>query len=147
MDDELWALIDLSDTPHQLITGSLRALADLNSLHTRYQSRHSPRHDACSPSARARRCPGKPDLRRTPPRSLHEPTAGFSHRSHNAAGPGPNHVLTRPEAVAEAAVTRYGQRYGRTPGPDPDCVVIEITIDRAVGQVEVPKSRAKNVAA
>ncbi|KND43940.1 pyridoxamine 5'-phosphate oxidase family protein [Streptomyces stelliscabiei] len=43
-------------------------------------------------------------------------------------------VRTHPAAV-EDAVARYGKRYGRTPSPDPERVVIEITIDRAMGQV------------
>ncbi|MFJ2818482.1 pyridoxamine 5'-phosphate oxidase family protein [Streptomyces sp. NPDC087294] len=38
------------------------------------------------------------------------------------------------EAVVEDAVSRYGQRYGRTPAPDPERVVILISIERAMGQ-------------
>ncbi|MFD7580539.1 pyridoxamine 5'-phosphate oxidase family protein [Kitasatospora sp. NPDC059817] len=36
-------------------------------------------------------------------------------------------------AAVEDAVTRYGQRYGRTPAPDPERVVILISIERAMG--------------
>lgn len=38
-------------------------------------------------------------------------------------------------AAVDNAVIRYAQRYGRTPAPNPERVVIEITIDRAMGQV------------
>ncbi|WP_405539615.1 PPOX class F420-dependent oxidoreductase [Streptomyces sp. NBC_00075] len=55
-------------------------------------------------------------------------------------------VRTHPAAVDDA-VTRYGKRYGRTPAPDPERVVIEITIDRAMGHVDVPKSMTKNAVA
>lgn len=55
-------------------------------------------------------------------------------------------VCTHPDAVDDA-VARYGQRYGRTPAPDPERVVIEITIDRAMGHVAVPKSMTTNAAA
>ncbi|MGW3163339.1 pyridoxamine 5'-phosphate oxidase family protein [Streptomyces sp. NPDC001142] len=34
----------------------------------------------------------------------------------------------------EDAVARYGERYGRTPAPDPERVVIRISIERAMGQ-------------
>ncbi|MFE0142009.1 hypothetical protein [[Kitasatospora] papulosa] len=44
-------------------------------------------------------------------------------------------------------MTRYGKRYWRTPAPDPERVVIEITIDRAMGHVEAPKPKVSNVAA
>ncbi|WP_051836888.1 pyridoxamine 5'-phosphate oxidase family protein [Streptomyces sp. NRRL F-2580] len=37
-------------------------------------------------------------------------------------------------AVVEDAVARYGQRYGRTPAPDPERVVLLISIERAMGQ-------------
>jgi len=46
-------------------------------------------------------------------------------------------IRTEPEVVADA-VARYATRYGRTPGPDPERVVIEISIDRAMGQAELP---------
>ncbi|GAA4908683.1 pyridoxamine 5'-phosphate oxidase family protein [Streptomyces coeruleoprunus] len=42
-------------------------------------------------------------------------------------------IRTEPEAVADA-VARYADRYGRTPTPNPDRVVIEITLTRAMGR-------------
>ncbi|RSS83810.1 pyridoxamine 5'-phosphate oxidase family protein [Streptomyces sp. WAC06614] len=42
-------------------------------------------------------------------------------------------VLTDEASVAEA-VRRYAERYGRTPSPNPDRVVIEIALDRAMGR-------------
>ncbi|MFF0445928.1 pyridoxamine 5'-phosphate oxidase family protein [Streptomyces sp. NPDC004609] len=42
-------------------------------------------------------------------------------------------VRTEPDVV-EDAVRRYAERYGRTPGPNPDRVVIEITVSRALGR-------------
>ncbi|GAA3828301.1 pyridoxamine 5'-phosphate oxidase family protein [Streptomyces phyllanthi] len=46
----------------------------------------------------------------------------------------------RTDAVAvDDAVARYARRYGRTPAPDPERVVIEITVERAMGFVELPK--------
>ncbi|MBD0712021.1 MULTISPECIES: pyridoxamine 5'-phosphate oxidase family protein [unclassified Streptomyces] len=42
-------------------------------------------------------------------------------------------LRTEPEAVADA-VARYAERYGRTPEPNPDRVVIEITLTRAMGR-------------
>ncbi|MEU3221409.1 TIGR03618 family F420-dependent PPOX class oxidoreductase [Streptomyces sp. NPDC006971] len=42
-------------------------------------------------------------------------------------------VRTDEEAVADA-VRRYEERYGRTPAPNPNRVVIEITLDRALGK-------------
>ncbi|MEV6163445.1 TIGR03618 family F420-dependent PPOX class oxidoreductase [Streptomyces sp. NPDC052052] len=42
-------------------------------------------------------------------------------------------VRTEPEVIADA-VSRYAERYGRTPKPDPDRVVIEIALDRALGR-------------
>ncbi|PZT74148.1 MULTISPECIES: pyridoxamine 5'-phosphate oxidase family protein [unclassified Streptomyces] len=50
-------------------------------------------------------------------------------------------------AAVDDAVTRYGKRYRRTPAPDPERVVIEITIDRAMGHVDAPKSKVSNAAA
>lgn len=38
------------------------------------------------------------------------------------------------EAVVEGAVARYGKRYGRTPAPDPERVVILVSVERALGQ-------------
>ncbi|OEJ59992.1 nitrilase [Streptomyces agglomeratus] len=42
-------------------------------------------------------------------------------------------VRTEPELIAEA-VRRYAERYERTPAPNPDRVLIEITLDRAMGR-------------
>ncbi|MGA5551807.1 pyridoxamine 5'-phosphate oxidase family protein [Streptomyces pseudogriseolus] len=42
-------------------------------------------------------------------------------------------VRTEAERV-EDAVRRYAERYGRTPGPNPDRVVIEIALTRAMGR-------------
>ncbi|MEE1753513.1 pyridoxamine 5'-phosphate oxidase family protein [Streptomyces sp. SP18CS02] len=42
-------------------------------------------------------------------------------------------IRTEPEAVADA-VARYAERYGRTPTPNPDRVVIEIALTRAMGR-------------
>jgi PPOX class probable F420-dependent enzyme len=41
-------------------------------------------------------------------------------------------VSDDPERVAEA-VRRYAERYGRTPAPNPDRIVIEIALTRAMG--------------
>ncbi|MDX3536118.1 pyridoxamine 5'-phosphate oxidase family protein [Streptomyces sp. MB09-01] len=43
-------------------------------------------------------------------------------------------VIRTDEASVADAVARYAQRYGRTPSPNPDRVVIEITLDRAMGR-------------
>jgi len=42
-------------------------------------------------------------------------------------------VRTEPDIVADA-VRRYTERYGRTPSPNPNRVVIEIALDRALGK-------------
>ncbi|MEU7136727.1 TIGR03618 family F420-dependent PPOX class oxidoreductase [Streptomyces sp. NPDC046261] len=42
-------------------------------------------------------------------------------------------VRTEADVVADA-VTRYAERYHRTPSPNPDRVVIEITVTRALGR-------------
>ncbi|MEV4334947.1 pyridoxamine 5'-phosphate oxidase family protein [Streptomyces sp. NPDC049597] len=42
-------------------------------------------------------------------------------------------IRTEPETVADA-VSRYAERYGRTPTPNPDRVVIEIALTRAMGR-------------
>ena len=42
-------------------------------------------------------------------------------------------IRTEPEVVADA-VSRYAERYERTPAPNPDRVVIEIAVDRALGR-------------
>jgi PPOX class probable F420-dependent enzyme len=49
-------------------------------------------------------------------------------------------VHMHPDVVNDA-VARYGNRYGRTPAPDPERVVIEITVERAMGYVDAPKSK------
>ncbi|MFF7802995.1 pyridoxamine 5'-phosphate oxidase family protein [Streptomyces olivaceus] len=46
------------------------------------------------------------------------------------------------EAAVQDAVARYGERYGRTPAPDPERVVIEIAIERSMGQVLPPRARS-----
>ncbi|KOG90171.1 pyridoxamine 5'-phosphate oxidase family protein [Streptomyces varsoviensis] len=43
-------------------------------------------------------------------------------------------VRTEAERVAEG-VARHSARYGRTPAPNPERVVIEITVTRALGRV------------
>ncbi|MFE1902629.1 pyridoxamine 5'-phosphate oxidase family protein [Streptomyces gardneri] len=43
------------------------------------------------------------------------------------------HIRTEAEVVADA-VDRYAARYGRTPAPNPDRVVIEIALTRAMGR-------------
>ncbi|MGK5450299.1 pyridoxamine 5'-phosphate oxidase family protein [Streptomyces radiopugnans] len=43
-------------------------------------------------------------------------------------------VRTDTEAIADA-VARYAERYGRTPAPNPERVLIEIALDRAMGTV------------
>jgi len=55
-------------------------------------------------------------------------------------------VRTHPDDVADA-VARYSERYGRTPTPNPERVVIEITIERAMGNVDTPKPKIVNVTA
>ncbi|MFG3493234.1 pyridoxamine 5'-phosphate oxidase family protein [Streptomyces sp. NPDC047972] len=42
-------------------------------------------------------------------------------------------IRTEPEVVADA-VARYAERYGRTPAENPDRVVVEITLTRAMGR-------------
>ncbi|MEU6974609.1 MULTISPECIES: pyridoxamine 5'-phosphate oxidase family protein [unclassified Streptomyces] len=42
-------------------------------------------------------------------------------------------IRTEAEVVADA-VDRYAERYGRVPAPNPDRVVIEITLTRAMGR-------------
>jgi F420H(2)-dependent biliverdin reductase len=41
-------------------------------------------------------------------------------------------IRTEPELVADA-VRRYAVRYERTPAPDPDRVLVEIAVERALG--------------
>ncbi|MGW7329333.1 pyridoxamine 5'-phosphate oxidase family protein [Streptomyces sp. NPDC054840] len=43
-------------------------------------------------------------------------------------------VIRADEASVADAVARYAERYGRTPSPNPDRVVMEITLDRAMGR-------------
>ncbi|GAA2458765.1 PPOX class F420-dependent oxidoreductase [Streptomyces macrosporus] len=43
-------------------------------------------------------------------------------------------VRTDPDAIADA-VARYAERYQRTPRPNPERVLIEIAVDRAMGTV------------
>ncbi|KJY39416.1 MULTISPECIES: pyridoxamine 5'-phosphate oxidase family protein [Streptomyces] len=43
-------------------------------------------------------------------------------------------VVRSDEASVAEAVARYAERYGRTPSPNPDRVVLEITLDRAMGR-------------
>ncbi|MCX4963654.1 TIGR03618 family F420-dependent PPOX class oxidoreductase [Streptomyces sp. NBC_00654] len=44
-------------------------------------------------------------------------------------------AVIRPESdIVDDAVRRYTDRYGRTPKPSPDRVVIEIAVDRALGR-------------
>lgn len=44
-------------------------------------------------------------------------------------------------AVVDDAVARYAQRYGRKPAPDPERVVIEISVERAIGQAALPRPK------
>ncbi|MET9170940.1 MULTISPECIES: pyridoxamine 5'-phosphate oxidase family protein [Streptomyces] len=46
---------------------------------------------------------------------------------------GRSRVRADPARVAEAE-RRYAERYGRTPSPNPSRVVIEITVERALGR-------------
>ncbi|NEE47107.1 nitrilase, partial [Streptomyces sp. SID8455] len=41
-------------------------------------------------------------------------------------------IRREPEVVADA-VSRYAERYERTPRPNPERIVIEIALDRALG--------------
>ncbi|MFG2293412.1 pyridoxamine 5'-phosphate oxidase family protein [Streptomyces sp. NPDC048603] len=43
-------------------------------------------------------------------------------------------VIRADEASVADAVARYAERYRRTPSPNPDRVVIEISLDRAMGR-------------
>ncbi|MGW0395270.1 pyridoxamine 5'-phosphate oxidase family protein [Streptomyces sp. NPDC003042] len=43
-------------------------------------------------------------------------------------------VIRTDEASVADAVARYAERYGRVPSPNPDRVVLEITLDRAMGR-------------
>ncbi|MER7759956.1 TIGR03618 family F420-dependent PPOX class oxidoreductase [Streptomyces sp. NPDC097619] len=43
-------------------------------------------------------------------------------------------VIRTEEAAVAEAVARYAERYQRTPSPNPDRVVLEIRLDRAMGR-------------
>ncbi|MCP3755329.1 pyridoxamine 5'-phosphate oxidase family protein [Streptomyces sp. TBY4] len=43
-------------------------------------------------------------------------------------------VVRTDEASVAEAVRRYAERYGRMPSPNPDRVVVEISLDRAMGR-------------
>ncbi|MFJ7268840.1 pyridoxamine 5'-phosphate oxidase family protein [Streptomyces sp. NPDC099050] len=43
-------------------------------------------------------------------------------------------VVRTDEASVAEAVRRYAERYGRTPSPNPDRVVVEISLERAMGR-------------
>jgi PPOX class probable F420-dependent enzyme len=45
------------------------------------------------------------------------------------------------EAAVEDAVARYGERYGRAPTPDPERVVILVTVERALGRTWVARPK------
>ncbi|MFJ6705624.1 MULTISPECIES: pyridoxamine 5'-phosphate oxidase family protein [unclassified Streptomyces] len=45
------------------------------------------------------------------------------------------------EAIVQEAVARYGERYGRTPAPDPERVAIRISIERSMGQTFPVRAR------
>ncbi|MFF4294996.1 pyridoxamine 5'-phosphate oxidase family protein [Streptomyces vinaceus] len=51
------------------------------------------------------------------------------------------------EATVQDAVDRYGERYGRTPAPDPERVVILISVERTLGQTLGPRPPVAQVAA
>ncbi|MFE3600764.1 pyridoxamine 5'-phosphate oxidase family protein [Streptomyces sp. NPDC059142] len=51
------------------------------------------------------------------------------------------------EATVRDAVARYGERYGRTPTPDPERVVIKISIERSTGQAFSVRPRSSVAAA
>ncbi|MFE6764060.1 MULTISPECIES: pyridoxamine 5'-phosphate oxidase family protein [unclassified Streptomyces] len=55
------------------------------------------------------------------------------HRRRWATLEGVARISADPERVAEA-VRRHTERYDRVPSPNPDRVVIEITLDRALGR-------------
>ncbi|GAA3016087.1 TIGR03618 family F420-dependent PPOX class oxidoreductase [Streptomyces drozdowiczii] len=55
------------------------------------------------------------------------------HRRRWATLEGVARISSDPERVAEA-VRRHTERYDRVPSPNPDRVVIEITLDRALGR-------------
>ncbi|MFF3536435.1 pyridoxamine 5'-phosphate oxidase family protein [Streptomyces sp. NPDC002466] len=50
-------------------------------------------------------------------------------------------------ATVEDAVARYGERYRRTPAPDPERVVVQISIERAMGQTLLTRPQTAQAAA
>lgn len=81
---------DTANTPHQLITGSRRALAELNSPRTRWNRATTPAPSpATRPSARPTPAPEpvRPTSRPSPP---HAPTDDLNHRTRPTHQPGPN---------------------------------------------------------
>ncbi|UQX01837.1 TIGR03618 family F420-dependent PPOX class oxidoreductase [Streptomyces sp. RerS4] len=50
-------------------------------------------------------------------------------------------VVRTDEASVAEAVARYAERYGRTPSPNPDRVVLEIRLDRAMGSASLAPAR------
>ncbi|KUJ65718.1 nitrilase [Streptomyces albus subsp. albus] len=49
-------------------------------------------------------------------------------------------VVRTDAALIEDAVRRYAERYQRTPAPNPDRVLIEISLTRALGRVTAPRA-------
>ncbi|MFF4453771.1 pyridoxamine 5'-phosphate oxidase family protein [Streptomyces goshikiensis] len=49
--------------------------------------------------------------------------------------------------AVEDAVARYGERYRRTPAPDSERVVIQISIERAMGKTRLTRPQAAQTAA
>lgn len=47
----------------------------------------------------------------------------------------------------DGAVARYAERYGRTPAPDPERVVIRISVEKAMGHVGARHGRSDSRAA
>ncbi|WP_274560909.1 pyridoxamine 5'-phosphate oxidase family protein [Streptomyces spiramyceticus] len=47
-------------------------------------------------------------------------------------------VRTEPDVIADA-VRRYAERYERMPSPNPDRVLIEIALERALGRAPLPE--------
>ncbi|WP_373922000.1 DNA cytosine methyltransferase [Streptomyces sp. T12] len=84
---------DLANTPHQLVTGSRRALADLNSLRTRWMRATAPRPRPRPPKASryaAGNRPARPARHPSPHYSARAPTDDPTiGPGHLPAGPGP----------------------------------------------------------
>ncbi|WP_432091720.1 pyridoxamine 5'-phosphate oxidase family protein [Streptomyces sp. NRRL F-5630] len=51
------------------------------------------------------------------------------------------------EATVQDAVARYGERYGRTPAPDPERAAIRILIEQSMGQALPVRPRPSVAAA